>query len=40
MVFMVLEELLPEAYDRASRAPVAVVVSLTLVGMMLFQRML
>jgi len=40
MVFMVLEELLPEAYDRASRARVAVVVSLTLVGMMLFQRVL
>lgn len=40
MVFMVLEELLPEAYDRASRARVAMVVSLTLVGMMLFQRML
>ena len=40
MVFMVLEELLAEAYDRASRARVAVVVSLTLVGMMLFQRVL
>lgn len=40
MVFMVLEELLPEAYDRARRARVAVVVSLTLVGMMLFQQAL
>lgn len=40
MVFMVLEELLPEAYDRAKRARVAVVVSLTLVGMMLFQQTL
>jgi len=40
MVFMVLEELLPEAYDRARRARVAVVVSLTLVGMMLFQQTL
>lgn len=40
MVFMVLEELLPEAYDRASRARVAVVVSLALVGMVLFQQKL
>lgn len=40
MVFMVLEELLPEAYDRASRSRVAVVVSLTLVGMVLFQQTL
>jgi ZIP family zinc transporter len=40
MVFMVLEELLPEAYDRANRSRVAVVVSLTLVGMVLFQQKL
>lgn len=40
MVFMVLEELLPEAYDRANRARVAVVVSLTLVAMVLFQQKL
>ena len=40
MVFMVLQELLPEAYDRASRSRVAVVVSLTLVGMVLFQQTL
>ncbi|MDH5198788.1 MAG: ZIP family metal transporter [Gemmatimonadota bacterium] len=40
MVFMVLEELLPEAYDRASRSRVAVVVSLTMVGMVLFQQKL
>jgi zinc transporter ZupT len=40
MVFMVLEELLPEAYDRARRPLVALQVSLTLVGMVLFQQFL
>jgi zinc transporter ZupT len=40
MVFLVLEELLPEAFDRARRPHVALVVSLTLVGMMVFQRFL
>jgi zinc transporter ZupT len=40
MVFMVLEELLPEAYDRARRPLVAIQVSLTLVGMVLFQQYL
>jgi zinc transporter ZupT len=40
MVFMVLEELLPEAYDRAPRPVVAIQVSLTLVAMVLFQQYL
>ncbi len=40
MVFMVLEELLPEAYDRASRSRVAILVSITLVAMVLFQQTL
>jgi zinc transporter, ZIP family len=40
MVFMVLVELLPEAYDRARRAPVALIVCLTLVGMVAFQQYL
>lgn len=40
MVYMVLVELLPEAYDQARRAPVALTVSLTLVGMVLFQQYL
>lgn len=40
MVFMVLEELLPEAYDRAPRPVVALQVSLTLVAMVLFQQYL
>ena len=40
MVFMVLEELLPEAYDQARRPLVAIEVSLTLVGMVLFQQYL
>jgi zinc transporter ZupT len=40
MVFMVLEELLPEAYDQARRPLVAIQVSLTLVGMVLFQQYL
>lgn len=40
MVFMVLVELLPEAYEDARRPAVAVLVSLTLVGMVLFQQYL
>lgn len=40
MVFMVLEELLPEAYDQARRPMVAIQVSLTLVAMVLFQQYL
>jgi zinc transporter ZupT len=40
MVFMVLEELLPEAYDRARRPVVALQVSVTLVAMVLFQQYL
>lgn len=40
MVFMVLVELLPEAFGQAKRAPVALMVSLTLIGMVLFQRYL
>ncbi len=40
MVFMVLVELLPEAYDQARRAHVAVTVSLTLVAMVVFQQYL
>jgi ZIP family zinc transporter len=40
MVFMVLEELLPEAYDHARRPMVAIQVSLTLVAMVLFQQYL
>ncbi|MGH7545809.1 MAG: ZIP family metal transporter, partial [Gemmatimonadota bacterium] len=40
MVFMVLGELLPEAYENARRPTVALVVSLTLVGMVLFQQVL
>lgn len=40
MVFMVLVELLPEAYGQARKAPVASIVSLMLVAMVLFQRYL
>lgn len=40
MVFMVLEELLPEAYEDARRPAVALMVSLALVAMMLFQQFL
>jgi zinc transporter ZupT len=40
MVFMVLEELLPEAYERARRSVVALQVSVTLVAMVLFQQYL
>ena len=40
MVFMVLVELLPDAYEDARRPVVAVLVSATLVGMVLFQQSL
>jgi len=40
MVFMVLVELLPEAFNRARRAPVALIVCLTLVAMAVFQQYL
>ena len=40
MVFMVLVELLPEAYGRGRRPRVAVLVSATLIAMMLFQQYL
>ena len=40
MVFMVFVELLPEAYEEARAAPVAVLVSLTLAAMVLFQQAL
>lgn len=40
MVFMVLIELLPEAYEQARRARVASLVGLMLVAMVLFQRYL
>lgn len=40
MIFMVLVELLPEAFLEGRRAPVAMVTTLTLIGMMLFQRLL
>lgn len=40
MIFMVLVELLPEAYEQARKAAVATLVSLTLVAMVLFQRYL
>lgn len=40
MVFMVLDELLPEAYEEGRRPAVALIVSLTLVAMVLFQQYL
>jgi zinc transporter ZupT len=40
MVFMVLVELLPEAYGQGRRPSVAVLVSATLIAMMLFQQYL
>lgn len=40
MVFMVFEELLPEAYGRGSKAGVALLAALSLVGMMVFQQWL
>jgi zinc transporter ZupT len=40
MVFMVLVELLPEAFQEASRSEVATLATLTTVGMILFQALL
>ena len=40
MIFMVLVELLPEAYDTERKPRVALLVSVTLVAMMIFQRLL
>ncbi len=40
MIFMVFEELLPEAYERARRARVALLVSVMLVAMVLFEQYL
>ena len=40
MVFMVLVELLPEAYEQARRPNVALLVSVTMLTMMLFQQYL
>lgn len=40
MVFMVLVELLPEAFQQGRRAPVATLTTLSIVGMILFQRLL
>jgi zinc transporter ZupT len=40
MVFMVLVELLPEAYEQALGRSVGLVTGLTLVAMLLFQRFL
>ena len=40
MVFMVLVELLPEAYEEGRRTPVSLLVSLTLVAMVVLQRYL
>lgn len=40
MIFMVLLELLPEAFEEAPRARIGLVTSLTLIAMILFQRSL
>ena len=40
MVFMVLVELLPEAYEQALARSVGLVAGMTLVAMLLFQRFL
>lgn len=40
MMFMVFEELLPEAYEEARRGVVAAIVSLAMVAMVVFQRSL
>ena len=40
MVFMVLVELLPEAYEEGQRGTVGLLVSLSLIAMVAFQRML
>ena len=40
MVFMVLVELLPEAYDNARKPVIGLLVGVTLIGMILFQKFL
>jgi zinc transporter ZupT len=40
MIFMVLVELLPEAFDQGRRAEVATLATATIIGMVLFQRFL
>ncbi|MHC4217486.1 MAG: ZIP family metal transporter [Planctomycetota bacterium] len=40
MVLMVLLELLPEAYERGRRAPIGMLLTLSLIGMLLFQQYL
>ena len=40
MVFLVLVELLPDAYEHARKATIAALVSVTLVAMVVFQRWL
>lgn len=40
MFFMVLEELLPEAFNEARRAEVATLATATVIGMVLFQRLI
>jgi len=40
MVFMVLVELLPEAYDRGPRPSVAILASVSVIAMVLFQHYL
>jgi zinc transporter ZupT len=40
MVYMVFVELLPEAYEQRGRVRVGLLVTLALVGMLLFQRYL
>lgn len=40
MLFMVLVELLPEAFDQGHRAPVATLTTASIVAMVLFQRLL
>ena len=40
MIFMVLVELLPEAFEEGGRAQVATLATVTILGMVLFQRFL
>lgn len=40
MIFMVFEEILPQAYDHERRHPVAVTVTVTLIAMLIFQQYL
>jgi zinc transporter ZupT len=40
MIFMVLVELLPEAFEEGRRTPVATLATATVIGMVLFQRFL